>query len=146
MSTDNSNSSQPKLFQSPDCIRCLRKKLKAVGVVVFFSMDETWYVGDYEADIPSSDAEFQFGYMLKLDIPGIINEAGKGLILNTDEEIQRKFHGIDTLFQGYALLGVKTKYSGLEGIRLAWRPLGEPFTQAELDSLECFGDCPVDCR
>lgn len=135
----------PVAFQTPDCIRCLRRKLKAVGVASFFLKDGVWVLSDYEDSLPSADAEFRVCYMLKLNMPQIVADTENGMILNTARDLAKVVPRVNHLFDDCALIGVRTVFAGLGGVRIAWRQNDEPFTQEELDVLACFGDCPKDC-
>ncbi len=146
-SSSSSNAlSNPVAFHGPDCIRCLRRKLNALGVASFFVKDGVWVLSDYEDSVPSSDAEFRVCFMLRLNIPQIVSDSEKGIILNSAQELASAVPEINRLFDDCVLMGARTVFEGLGGVRIAWRETDAPFTQEELDALACFGDCPADCR
>lgn len=139
-------SSTPLAFQTPDCILCLRRKLDALGVVAFFEYQGAWYVGDYENDRPSGDSEFLFNYLLQVNVPEIVAGEPLGVVLNTEDEIQAKFPGIGVMFPGCSLIGARTGSAGLEGVRIAWREADRPWSEGDLELLQCFGECPEGCE
>jgi len=133
--TPSSNAlNSPLSLETPDCIRCLRKKLGAIGVAHFFKHAGEWLLADFESDTPRSDSEFQGTYLLEIGLPQIIADSESGFILSTNEAIQSKF-----------VIGVRTVCAGFGGVRFAWREQSLPFSERDLKVLECFGECPPGC-
>ena len=141
-----SASSEPISFQSPDCIKCLRRKLDALGIVVFCKLDDfSWHVADFESDTPSEDSEFQFNYMISIGLPSIIDSAEDAFVLNGNSEIQAKFPGINALLSGTSIVAGRVKFNGSVGVRIAWRDASQPFGMSDIEALQCFGQCADDC-
>jgi len=145
MSAASSALTNPVAFQTPDCIRCLRRKLNAIGVASFFVKDGAWVLSDYEDALPSADAEFRVCHMLKLDIPQLVADSENGVVLNSAQDILRAVPDLNHLFDGCVIIGARTVFAGLGGVRIAWRESDSPFSEEELETLACFGDCPKDC-
>lgn len=144
--TPSSNAlNSPLSLETPDCIRCLRKKLGAIGVAHFFKHAGEWLLADFESDTPRSDSEFQGTYLLEIGLPQIIADSESGFILSTNEAIQSKFPGINALFNDCSVIGVRTVCAGFGGVRFAWREQSLPFSERDLKVLECFGECPPGC-
>ncbi|NMC62009.1 MAG: hypothetical protein GYA55_02450 [SAR324 cluster bacterium] len=145
MNNSSNAINNPLSFETPDCIRCLRKKLNALGVAAFYMKDGEWMLSDFESDIPREDAEFQGTYLLKIGLPQIIANAENGLLLTGTESIQNSIPGINSLMNGTSIIGARTVFAGLGGVRFAWREDSQPFSSDELKILECFGECPPGC-
>lgn len=129
----------------PDCIRCLRKKMQTVGAAVFVKVNNEWFLGDFEAETPSEDAEFLFTHLLNIGFPEKLSAASAGMILNDDALIEKTFPGVNKLFAGSALIGTPVSYGAMHGVRVAWREALQPFTNADLEELRCLSKCPEGC-
>ena len=130
----------------PDCIRCLRKKLRATGVAVFFKKEFGWILDNFEGDKPGEAAEAEFQYMLKAGIPDTLLKQENGLILPDQEAIAAVLPQISGLFEGSCLIATPVRRGPSLGVRLAWRDSLDPFTTADLKTIECLGECPENCE
>jgi hypothetical protein len=131
----------------PDCLKCLRSKLKADGVVVFFAPDaqqQEWRIGNFQGLRPRSAAEVDFEIMLANRVPEIVTSNPEGVLVCDDLTLESLFPAMAYLWKGKSL--VAARVTRLRGVRLAWRDdETEPFTADDLKTLECFGQCPRDC-
>ena len=137
--------SNPDSFRDPDCLKCLRKKLQALCLVVFYRDADGWRLGGYQGDRPSAEAEVDFVYMLKEGLPELVAAHPGGLVLNDDMSIGDHIGKFRALLGGKAVIASAVNFPGLPGLRLAWRDQSEPFTTAELQALQCEGNCPEGC-
>lgn len=129
-------------LQDPDCILCLRKKLRAISVVVFFKEGDSWRIGGYQSDKPREDAEIDFYCLLNSNIPEEILDHKDGLILSEIEEISDLFESFASMFQRCSLIGAPVSCGEVFGARLAWRDSSEPFSESDLSLIRCSGKCP----
>ncbi len=143
-STDNgSKLNDPALLlQDPNCITCLRKKLRAISVVVFFQEYNNWRIGGYQSDKPLEDAEIDFYCMLKSNIPNEIIKHERGLLLSDANLISKLFGNFANLFKDSCLIGAPVRCDKITGARLAWRDNSEPFSESDLQIIRCTGKCP----
>ena len=134
-----------KMLTDPDCIRCLRKKIGALGVVVFFREGAEWRIGNFESDIPREAAEAQFNFMLRSGVPELVASKGKGLLLIGDRDIESQLPALAAFFAGNSVVGSAVNVAGAGGVRVAWREGANPFSADDLKTLRCFSECPEGC-
>ncbi len=149
MSDDFQNTNpneRQSLTGDPDCLKCLRQKLRALCVVVFFRKQDSWVLDNFQGDKPAEAAEAEFQYMLKLGIPETALKLGKVAVLNGAKEIADTFPGVQSLFEGFSLITATVQRGESLGVRLAWREQEDPFTEEDSKTIECFGDCPKGCE
>jgi len=130
----------------PDCIRCLRKKISADGVVVFFRSSSGWRIGNCESDIPLAAAEAHFNFMLRSGLPAIVVAKKGGILLNTLEEVKSELVVLEKFFSDKCVIGAAVKVGQHDGVRIAWREALAPFTSEDLVTLQCFSKCPDNCE
>lgn len=130
----------------PNCLRCLRLKLKALAVGVFFKEGDNWRLGSFEGDKPSCAAEVEFDSLIKLGVPALVANHPAGLILNDNAAIAAMFPTAQGLFQDQAVIAAPIHFEQLSGIRIAWRSAATPFQKTELETLLCFSQCPPGCE
>jgi hypothetical protein len=124
----------------------LRKKLDALGVVVFYRENNVWRLGNFQAELPGAEAEVHFQYMLTAGFPDELIKHKDGLCFGMAEQAQKFFPKLSGFFADKTLLAARTNYAGLPGVRIAWRDESSPYTAADLNVLRCFADCPKDCK
>ena len=129
-------------LQDPDCLSCLRQKLRAISVVVFFKEKKEWRVGAYQADKPQEDAEIDFYCMLKAHVPENVFNEKNGLLLNDVAAIGTRFGALGDFLKGNCLIGAPVRCGPVVGARLAWRDASDPFSAADLELIRCSGKCP----
>ena len=130
----------------PDCLRCMRKKLRATSIVVFFqNPDKSWRLADFQGDKPMDVVEAEFQYMLKTKMPEIVLQHGKTFFLNGKEAISRIFPKLGNLFEDQSIIAAPVKYETSFGVRIAWRDEQDVFSDEDLKTLECVGKCPEGC-
>ncbi len=144
--TENIRGNVADLLAEPDCLKCMRKKLNATSVVVFFCDAGTWRVSSYQSEKPASDAEIDFYCLLNAGIPQVISSHPEGLILPDDRALAQVFGQSANLLSGNAVIAAPVTGNSMAGVRLAWRDNSSPFTEDDLVTVHCVGDCPPDCR
>ncbi len=132
-------------LSDPDCVRCLRKKINAEGVVVFFREGNDWRIANFQGDMPQEMAEVYFHTMLKSGTPAVVATQSRGLLLNKPAEIRAYLPELFGFFAGQSVIGAKVKIGEHEGVRLAWRANVTPFNDQDLTTLQCFAECPAGC-
>lgn len=132
--------------RDPDCLRCLRRKLRAVGVAVFFRSPEGWRIGNYQGDKPSAAAEVEFECLLRARVPDVVAAHSRGLILCGEEELQAKFGSVSKLFRSCSVIAAHVQGGESSGVRLAWRDDSEPYEEEDLATIKCSGECPDGCQ
>lgn len=140
---DTPHQCSARICNTPDCLRCLRRKLLATCVVVFEKLDNGWSIFAYQGDTPSDAAEAEFYGMISERVPDRIYSKDKGFTLNTDAEIKACFPSMVKLL-GHAIVATKIKAKSFEGVRMAWRDQSQPFQQSELEKVFCRGICADD--
>lgn len=130
--------------KDPDCLRCMRLKLRAESVVIFVRIGDNWEVGSYQSDIPREAAEAEFYALLKEHVPQTLNHYPRGLRLLDNKEILQVFPKA-IRFLGKSIISAPYKLGNYEGYRLAWRDQSDPFSAQELDIIQCQGLCPSGC-
>lgn len=129
----------------PDCIRCLRTKLRAVGAVVFFREQDGWRLDKFQGEKPYEDSEAEFQYLLAAGVPDNVVSLGESIILSDDKQIAAAFPRSGQLLFGHSVIAAQVHHGETSGVRLAWRDIQDPFTQADLEVIECVGSCPPGC-
>ena len=130
----------------PDCVKCLRKMLRADSIAVFFREGSSWKLGSFQGEKPSADAEVEFDYMIMRGLPEELSAFDKGLLLTSDEDIKNRLPIFANLFLGHSFLSCPIHYNDIEGVRIALRcDQDDAFTEQDLETLRCFKDCPKDC-
>ena len=132
-------------FTDPDCAKCLRKKLDADSVAVFFCGKEGWRISSFQGDRPSSTVEVEFQAMVKAGVPGIIASKDHGILANSDSEVAEYFPQLASLFPRSAIIGCRVNLGSLIGVRLATRNNSHPFSDEDLNTLQCYSECPEGC-
>ena len=130
---------------NPDCLNCMRTKLKASCIVVFVKTEEGWQLGSFQGEIPEDAAEALFYGMLRSSVPQVLANYPSGLLLKTDREIDEFCPQLHILF-GKSVLAATVMLGEFKGIRLAWRDQSESFSFDELAEIQCTGNCPPGCR
>jgi hypothetical protein len=130
----------------PDCVKCLRKKINAVGVVVFFKEGDAWRIGNFQGEVPQTAAEVDFECMLAGGVPDIIADREDGLLISDDDGIHSFFPKLSSLFQSKSIVAAAVAFEDLRGVRLAWRDARTPFSLQDLKTIRCFGQCPPGCN
>ncbi len=143
--SDTLNSQPADALGEPDCLRCMRKKLEAIGVVVFFREGDAWRLGNYQAEKPSDAAEVDFYCMLRDSVPEIITSYPSGLILSEPRSVEQVFGSVGRLFDNHSVLAAAVSKGEFSGVRLAWRDSAQPFSREDLRIIQCFGLCPEGC-
>lgn len=134
--------------RDPDCLRCMRQKLKALGLVVFFreaDAADAWRIGNFQGDKPQEAAQAEFEYMLKCGVPEIIAKRGSFILTNA-QDIKVTFPKLKEFFKGCSLIAAHVKGGESSGVRLAWRENSEPFSEKDLEIIRCSGNCPSGCE
>ena len=129
----------------PDCVKCLRKKLSAVGVVVFFKDEDDWRIGSFEGEIPWEACQVDFECMLNFGVPDVLANREGGLLITDDDEAHSFFPKLQGLFSGKTVVAAAVAFQDLKGVRLAWRENSSPFNIQDLKTIRCYGQCPADC-
>ncbi|MCC6933272.1 MAG: hypothetical protein IT292_08465 [Deltaproteobacteria bacterium] len=130
----------------PDCVRCLQKKLRAIGAVTFFQDGgDRWRLGCFQGDTPSSETEVIIYALMHAKIPEIVWNKGSGFYVNNVDMLKRIFPPIRELFQDHVMICAPVQYKHLTGVRIAWRDKADEFTLEELNIIECQGNCPTGC-
>lgn len=133
-------------FSDPDCLRCLRLKLNAICVAVFYREGEGWRLGDFQGDKPRSAAEAEFMHMLRVGLPEAIAKRGRGFILVDERDVETAFPALTGLFLNSTVIASAVCGGEAPGVRIAWRDKSEPFTDADLEIIHCLGNCPDECK
>lgn len=126
----------------PNCLDCLRKKLSAIGVAVFTRKDNDWVVADFQGERPHADAEIDFYCMLQQGVPETIAAYPSGVLLADESTITSVMGSASSLFVNRSVVAAPVASGSFSGIRLAWRDASNPFSQADLQTIQCFGICP----
>jgi hypothetical protein len=129
----------------PDCLKCMRKKLRATALAVFFRDGAGWRIGSFQGDKPASSAEVEFYAMLQSGVPEIIYASADGLFINDDRALREHFPSLIPLLSGSSVIAAVVKRQQLEGVRIAWRDNSDPFEAKDLDTIRCDGNCPDGC-
>ncbi len=129
---------------NPDCLTCMRTKLRATCVVVFVQEGSNWELGSYQGELPQDAAEAEFYGMLVAKVPHILMAKPDGVLLRTDREITDMFQNYG-IFIGKSLVAAQFKLGKYEGVRLAWRDQTDPFSKDDLYAIQCQGKCPTGC-
>ena len=129
----------------PDCVRCLRKKVSALGVVVFFEDGGQWRIGNFESDSPREDAEVSFHSMLRSGLPTLVAGCEKGILFRGDADLRAQVPALAGLLSGCSVIGAPVRVGEKHGVRVAWREQREPFSAEDLNTLQCFSRCPDGC-
>ena len=137
--------SETSLFGDPDCLRCMRRKLRATGVVVFFRRGDEWLLGNFEGDKPQDAAETDFECMLQFGVPQALEVHQNGIVLADDRAIQSVLGKAASLLLGNCVIAAPVHRGGSVGLRLAWRDQSDPFSGEELRIVQCEGLCPSGC-
>lgn len=125
----------------PDCLNCLRRKLKAISVAVFINGEDGWCLSDYQGEKPSGDAEIDFFCMLEQRVPEVIAAHPDGLVIVTQEQMDQTLNQAKELFCGYSIVAAPVNRGSFTGVRLALRDALDPFTEQDLETVRCFGLC-----
>jgi hypothetical protein len=137
--------SKRNVLLDPDCVRCLRKKVSALGVVVFFKDGDGWRIGNFESDIPRDAAEAHVHSFLKAGLPAFVASKAEGLLLTNEAELKTQLPALAAFFSGHSIIGCAVNIAGTGGVRVAWRENTTPFKTEDLSTLRCFSQCPKDC-
>ena len=132
-------------MRDPDCLRCMRKKLRATGIAVFFQSEEGWRLSSYQGERPSEAAEIEAYSLLAKGVPEAVARAEKGLVLVGDEAILAALPGAQGLFSGQSIVAAQVRIDNFSGVRIAWRDCVEPFDALDLATIQCVGNCPPGC-
>ena len=132
-------------LRDPDCLKCMRKKLDAVSVGVFFRDQGSWRLAAYQSEKPQEDAEVEFYCMLSSGVPEIVSAYPSGLILSDGQSIEQVFGPIKNLLAGRSVIAAPVSKGDSAGVRIAWRDAANPFSREDLRIIQCFGDCPDGC-
>ena len=134
----------PGVLTDPQCLRCLRMKLRATCVAVFLREESGWRLAGYESDKPADAAEVEFYSILKANLPEQLWAATDGILINEAHSMRAHVGALKELFKGQALIAAPVHPQGASGVRLAWRDASDPFGVEELESLRCFQECPAE--
>ena len=145
LSSTHTHDGQCEVIDDPDCLRCMRKKLEATGVAVFFREGSSWRLGNYQAEKPNEAAEVDFICMLQQGIPEIIASYASGLILPDSRSAEQVFGPTGQLFETNSIIAAPVTKGNSNGVRLAWRDAAKPFSREDLRIIQCFGLCPEGC-
>ena len=133
-------------IDDPDCLHCLRTKLEAIGVVVFFrNADGSWRLGGYQSAKPSEAAEAECHHMLQTGLPEKILAGERVVILSNHRDIKLNFPHLAPSFGGSSLIAARVQRDELVGVRIAWRDEKAPFTAEDEATIHCWGNCPEGC-
>lgn len=128
----------------PDCLNCMRTKLRATCVVVFVKADGIWELGSFQADIPQDAAEAIFYGMLRNKVPQTIADLPSGILLSNSPEISQAFPHLGILADK-SIVAARVMLGEFQGVRLAWRDQNDAFSPEELLAIRCSGSCPEGC-
>lgn len=145
MAQASANQADKSLFGDPDCVRCMRKKLRATGVVVFFKTGHDWHLGNFEGDKPSAAAQTDFECMLRFGVPQSLEPFEGGIVIPDDQTLSGTLGKAASLLEGCCVIAAPVHRGHSVGVRLAWRDQTDPFTAQELDIIHCEGLCPTGC-
>ena len=135
----------PGVVTDPQCIRCLRMKLRATCVAVFLKNDQNvWQTAGFESDKPAEAAEVEFYSILKAGLPEQFWAETDGILINEAHSLRARVGSLKEIFKGCALIAAPVHPQGRSGVRLAWREDTDPFSMEELEILRCFQDCPAE--
>ena len=132
----------------PDCLTCLRLKLNADSIVVFFKDhdSDSWRLGGFQGEKPSNDMEVEVYRMLITKMPQTVAIYKDGLLLSSQEEIETMFPETKKLFTNSSIIAAPVFFNKqneeLTGVRAAWRHNNNPFTAKDLETLRCTSACP----
>lgn len=129
------------MLSDPDCVGCLRKKLDAIGVVVFFTAGDEWRIGSFQGDKPLSAAQVDFESLLAGSVPQALARYSEGLLSNDDKTLAEAAPGALFLLDGASVIACPVHFGDKVGVRLAWRDRHAPFRPEDLETLRCFGEC-----
>lgn len=129
-------------LQDPDCLLCLRRKLRAISVMVFFKEEGGWRIGAYQGEKPQEDADIDSYCLLNSPLPEEIFKRQEGLVLNSEKQLAQISSRLAGFLEGHCVLGAPVRCQSVEGVRLAWRDAAEPFSAADLELIRCSGNCP----
>lgn len=141
---DISHGFQDRFLKEPNCLRCLRTKLEAIGVVVFVKDQDSWLLNAFQGDVPEDVAEVMFYGMIKLGVPEKIFAQGRDFVLSDNAQIQEMFPQVET-FRDTSLIAARVAYGEFKGVRVAWREQSRPYSEKDLGTVNCVGECPEAC-
>ena len=127
----------------PQCIRCLRMKLRATCVAVFLKSESEWRLAGYESDKPSDAAEVEFGAILRANLPEQLWAETDGILINDPHSMRARVDVLKELFKEQVLIAAPVHPPGMNGVRLALRDASDPFGVDELEMLRCYQNCPA---
>lgn len=145
-SSESVDSPEQAILCDPDCMSCLREKLRALCVIVFFRIEDGWRIGGFQGDRPLRDAEVHAYALLTEGVPELVASHEEGFILSNKQSISDVFGSVGNLFDGCSVLAAPVRRGRSRGVRLAWRDAKDPFTEVELETIRCFGECPHGCE
>ncbi|MDD2941713.1 MAG: hypothetical protein PHC51_01990 [bacterium] len=129
----------------PDCLRCLKMKLRADSLAVFLLLDSGWILEAFEGNIPEEAAETFFTGLLHAGLPEKLYQHQEGLIVEDESALSQLLDSTSSLLNESSLIASPFRYDEVEGVRLALRDIRDPFSRSELEIISCSSICPPGC-